>query len=79
MPHSTFKMGPTWIDAGVVKCSCGQTFGYKSESERNTKIQMHKEFCGKLESSTCLREPKKAVMPEELQCTKAERMKEIHK
>ena len=53
MPYSTFKGRPTWMDAGVVKCPCGQTVDYKSDRERDMKIQTHKKLWQVSGSKVC--------------------------
>ena len=45
MPHSNFKGKPYALGLGVRNHSCGQTFGYASERERELKIRLHHKFC----------------------------------
>ena len=47
MPHSNFKDKPYALGLGVRNCSCGQTFGYASERDRELKIRLHHRFCSK--------------------------------
>ena len=69
MPHSTFKCRPTWMDTGVVKCPCGQTFNYELDRERDMKLQMHKKFCDKWLGTKFTSRPRKAMMTKERQHT----------
>ena len=45
MSHSNFKRKVTEIEAGVGRCSCGQTFECASWQELAMKHRMHRRFC----------------------------------
>ena len=45
MPHSNFKRKTTVFEAGVGRCSCGQTFECASEQELAMNRRMHLRFC----------------------------------
>ena len=45
MPHSNFRSKVTEFEAGVERCSCGQTFECASEQELAMKCRMHHRFC----------------------------------
>ena len=47
MPHNNFKMRSRPLNSEVVKCTCGQTFDFTSERDRNMKLQLHCQFCPK--------------------------------
>ena len=47
MRHSLFKCKAIFEKSGMAKCSCGQTFHYKSARDWDMKIRMHKKFCDK--------------------------------
>ena len=47
MPHSNFKDKPYALGLGARNCSCGQTFSYASERDRELKIRLHHKFCSK--------------------------------
>ena len=68
-----FKQRPTYLDAGVLKCPCGQTFVSKSYWDLNMKMQMHNKFCDRLGDPKIKRQPRKAVIVKEAQCMKDER------
>ena len=48
MPHNNFKRKAAEFEAGVVRCSCGQTFESASEQELAMKRKMHCRFCSNL-------------------------------
>ena len=73
MPHSTFKHRPTWMDAGVVKCSCSQTFNYELDKETDVKLWIHKKFCDMSLGPKFTRQPRKAMMLKECKHTIVER------
>ena len=52
MPHRNFKDKPYALGLGVRNRSCGQTFGYASERERELKIRLHHKFCSKSPKGT---------------------------
>ena len=73
MPHSTFECKPIWSNsAGTMKCPCSQTFNYKSDRERGMKMQLHKKFCNKWLGPKFTRQPRKAMMLKDCQCTMTE-------
>ena len=79
MLHSTFKHRPTYLDAGVSKCPCGQTFNYNSGKDLEMKIQMHKKFCDKLSGQPReASQPGKTMTQEEYECMNAKR-REFHR
>ena len=45
MPHNNFKRKVTEFEAGVGRCSRGQTFECASERELAMKHRMHLRFC----------------------------------
>ena len=45
MPHSNFKRKATEFEAGVGRCSCGQTFECASEQELAMNRRIHLRFC----------------------------------
>ena len=47
MPHSNFKDKSHTLSSGVGKCSCDQTFDYKSERDWKLKFRLHLKFCSK--------------------------------
>ena len=67
MPHSPFKHRPTWVDVRVVKCPCSQTFNYKSERDKDMKLQMHRKFCDKWPGPTVAGQQGKAMIPKKCQ------------
>ena len=60
MPHSNFKDKSYTLSSGVRNCSCGQTFGYTSERERELKIRLHHKFCSKPPKGTYVIEVSKS-------------------
>ena len=78
MPHSKFKERVLPFSKGVAKCSCCQTFVYKSYKDLNMKLQLYCKFCSKLPEGSKDVVPKKAMMLKEVQCDEAERMKRVH-
>ena len=78
MPDSNFKARPTYLDAGMGKCPCGQTFNYESEREWKMKIRLDKKSCDKFLGSSFTKKPRKAMTAKELQHLKAERSRELH-
>ena len=80
MPHSSFKRKATEFEAGVGRCSCGQTFECASERELAMKRRMHSRFCStppvafdKIEI------PKKSCTMREQQLAEAGRTRKVHK
>ena len=79
MPHSTFEREATEFEAGVGRCSCGQTFECASERELAMKRRMHLTFCSKPPVAfDKISVPKKACMLREQQLNEAERMHKVH-
>ena len=79
MPHSNFKRKVTEFEAGVGRCSCGQTFECASERELAMKRRMHRTFCSNPPVAFDKIEiPKKAVTLREQQLNEYERMKKVH-
>ena len=63
MPHSKLKGRLIYLDSGVLKCPCGQTFNYRSVRDLNMKLRLHCKFFTKLaEGIDQLSTPKKAIM-----------------
>ena len=79
MPHSNFKRKVTEFEAGIGKCSCGQTFECASERELAMKRRMHHRFCSNPPVAfDKIGIPKKACTIRELQFNEYERMKKVH-
>ena len=78
MLHSNFKRKVTEFEAGVGKCSCGQTFESASERELAMKHRMHRRFCSNPPVAfDKIGIPKKAVTLREQQLNEYERMKKF--
>ena len=79
MPHSNFKRNVTEFEAGVGRCSCGQTFECATERELAMKHRMHWRFCSNpsvaFDKIGIL---KKAATLREEQLNEHERMKKVH-
>ena len=45
MPHSNFKERSRAFNAGVGKCSCGQTLEFALERDWKMKLRLHLKFC----------------------------------
>ena len=79
MPHSSFKRKATEFEAGVGKCSCGQTFECASKRKLAMKRRMHRRFCSNPPVAfDKIGIPKKACMIREQQLNEYERMKTVH-
>ena len=79
MPHSNFKRTVTEFEAGVGRCSCGQTFECASEQELAMKRRMHCRFCSNPSVAfDKIGIPKKACTIREQQLNEYERMKKVH-
>ena len=79
MPHSNFKRKATEFEAGVGRCSCGQTFECASERELAMKRRMHHRFCSNPPVAfDKISVPKKARMMREQQLNEAERIRKVH-
>ena len=79
MPHSNFKRKATEFEAGVGRCSCGQTFEFASEGELAMKRRMHRRFCSNPPVVfDKIKVPKKAYMMREQQLNEAERIRKVH-
>ena len=79
MPHSNFKRKVTEFEAGIGKCSCGQTFECASERELAMKRRMHRRFCSNpLVAFDKIEIPKKTVTLREQQVNEYKRMKKVH-
>ena len=79
MPHSNFKERSRAFNAGVGKCSCGQTVEFASERDQKMKLRLYLKFCPNLPKSfNLIGIPKKACTMREQQINEAERMKEVH-
>ena len=79
MPHSNFKRKVTEFEAGIGKCSCGQTFECASERELAMKRRMHRGFCSNPPVAFDKIEiPKKTVTLREQQVNEYKRMKKVH-
>ena len=78
MPHSSFKRKVTEFEAGVGRCSCGQTFECASERELAMKCRMHLRFCSNpAVDFDKIGIPKKSCTMREQQLNEAERIKFI--
>ena len=79
MPHSSFKRKATEFEAGVGKCSCGQTFECASKRELAVKRRMHHRFCSNPPVAfNKIGIPKKTSTMREQQLTEAERIRKVH-
>ena len=79
MPHSNFKRKATEFEAGVGRCSCGQTFKCASERELAIKRRMHGRFCfNPPVAFDKIKVSKKACTMTEQQLNVAERMRKVH-
>ena len=79
MPHSNFKRKATEFEAGVGRCSCGQTFECASERETAMKHRMHHRFCSNPPVAfDKISVPKKACTMREQQLNEAERIRKVH-
>ena len=79
MPHSNFKRKATEFEAGVGRCSCGQTFECASERELAMKHRMHRRFCSNPPVAfDKIKVSKKACTMREQQLNEAERMCKVH-
>ena len=79
MLHRNFKRKVTEFEAGVGKCSCGQTFDFASERELAMKRRMHRRFCSNPPVAfDKIGIPKKACTIREQQLNEYERMKKVH-
>ena len=79
MPHSNFKRKATEFQAGVRRCSCGQTFECASERELAIKHRMHRRLCSNPPVAfDKINVPKKACMMREQQLNMAERIRKVH-
>ena len=76
MPHSNFRRKVTEFEAGVGRCSCGQTFECASERELAMK---HLRFCSNPPVAfDKIGIPKKACTMREQQLNEAERIRKVH-
>ena len=79
MPQSSFKKKVTEFEAGVGRCSCGQTFECASERELSMKRRMHYRFCSDPSKGfDKIGIPKKAMTLREQQLNEYERMCKVH-
>ena len=79
MPHSNFKRKATEFEAGVGRCSYGQTFECASKRELAMKRGMHHRFCSNPPVDfDKIKVPKKAYTIREQQLNEAERIRKIH-
>ena len=79
MPHSSFKRKATEFEAGVGRCSCGQTFECASERELAMKRRMHRRFCSNPPVTfDKIGIPKKAATLREQQLNETERIRKVH-
>ena len=79
MPHSSFKSKVTEFEAGVGRCSCGQTFECASKRQLSMKHRMHCRFCSnppKGFDKTGI--PKKATTLREEQLNEYEKVRKVH-
>ena len=79
MPHSNFKRKATKFEAGVGRCSCGQTFECASEPELAMKRRMHCRFCSNPPVVfDKIKVRKKAFTMREQQLNEAEKIRKVH-
>ena len=79
MPHSSFKGKATEFEAGVGRCSRGQTFECASEQELAMKHRMHRRFCSNPPVAyDKIGIPKTAATLREQQLAEAERIRKVH-
>ena len=79
MPHSNFKRKVKEFEAGVGRCSCGQTFKCASKRELAMKCRMHLRFCSNPPVDfDKIGIPKKACTMREQQLNEAERIRKVH-
>ena len=83
MPHSNFKDKTYALGLGLRNCSCGQTFGYASERERELKIRLHRKFCsnppkGTYEIGVSTRPLEKATTLKEYYKNEAEETRKLY-
>ena len=79
MPHIDFKRKATEFEAGVGRCSCGQTFECASERELAMKCRMHRRFRSNPPVAfDTIKVSKKACTMREQQLNEAERMRKVY-
>ena len=79
MPHINFERKATEFEAGVGRCSCGQTFECASERELAMKRRMHHRFCSNPPVVfDKIKVPKKAYTMREQQLNEVERIRKVH-
>ena len=79
MPHSNFKRKATEFEAGVGRCSCGQTFECAYERELAMKHRMHHRFCSNPPVAfDKIKVSKKACTMREQQLNEAEIIRKVH-
>ena len=79
MPHSSFKRKATELEAGVGRCSCGETFECASERELAMKHRMHRRFCSNPPVAfDKIGIPKKACTMREQHLAEAESLRKVH-
>ena len=79
MPYSNFKRKATEFEAGVGRCSSGQTFECASERELAMKRRMHCRICSNPPVAfDKIGIPKKAATLREQQLNEAERIRKVH-
>ena len=79
MPHSNFKRKATELEAGVGRCSCGQTFECASGQELAMKRRMHhRSYSNPPVAYDKIKVSKKACTMREQQLNEAERMCQVH-
>ena len=78
MPHSNFKRKVTEFEAGVGRCSCGQTLECASERELAMKSRMYLRFCSNPPVAfNKIGIPRKACTMREQQLNEAERIRKV--
>ena len=79
MPHNIFKAKFHLLNSGLSKCSCGQTFEYGLERDRDMKFWLHRKvFPDSPEVYEQVWRTKKAMMQRKAQLNEAKRMKRVH-
>ena len=79
MPRCSFKRKAIEFEAGVGRCSCGQTFECAAKRELAMKRRMHCRFCSNpLVAFDKIGIHKKACMIREQQLAEAERIRKVH-
>ena len=68
-----FKGQIIFVELGMLKCPCSQTFKFVLDREMNMKIQLHNKSCDKGPGLKFAKNPRRAMTMKEYQCMAAER------